>query len=345
MKTSRRSRVIRAAGVAVLVAVALGACGVATSLPSVGSESHFLAHCEATCADGLDCIGGICTRACLTAAADCTDLDPAATCTNQSVEPGAVAVCDVPCSAADDCGRLGSEFSCAAAFCRDNSVASPDAGTSLPPAPPPECDAYRDVPSSLSVTVSIVNERSETIYLKPFLDGCNHLPRLVNWDGFNLHGYRCATSCQEILESETYAPIPCGEDCTTAPLVRLEPGATLEVGTFDSIQLSHGIVPGTEQMPSSCGRDDRYFGFACFSRAPIPLGEHELSAQALLDPGCPEQPAIDDEECNCSPGEQGSCETGAYVPLELEYEPVVGGVVATASVNVEDGAELQVIFR
>lgn len=343
MKMSRRARAITAAGAAALVAVSSGACGVATSLPSVGSESHFLAHCEATCADGLDCIGGICTRGCLTAAADCTDLDPAATCTNQSVEPGAVAVCDVPCSGSADCGRLGSEFTCAAAFCRDDMAAPPDAGPSLPPALPPECDAYRDVPSALSVSVSIVNERTETIYLKPYLDHCNDLPRLVDWDGFNLHGYRCAISCQEILESGTYPGPPCGEECTTAPLVRLEPGATLAVGTFESIQTSHGIDPATERMPGSCGSNDPGFGYACFSRAPIAPGEYQLSAQALLDPGCPEQPAIDDEECNCTPSEQGSCETGAEV--YSESEPLVGDIVATTSMSVEDGAELRVVFR
>jgi len=194
------------------------------------------------------------------------------------------------------------------------------------------------------VTVSIVNERTETIYLKPYLDDCNDVPRLVNWDGFNLHGYRCATSCQEILDSGTFDPIPCTGDCTRAPLVRLEPGATLAVGTFASIQTSHGIDPGTERMPLSCGSDDRYLGFECFSSAPITPGEYQLSAQALLDPGCrPAEPG--DVECNCTPGEQGSCETNAYVPLELEYEPVVGGVVATASASVEDGADLRVIFR
>lgn len=340
MKTSRRARAITAAGVSALMAVAAGACGGAASLPSIGSESHFLAHCEATCTDGLDCIGGICTRACLTAGADCTDLDPAATCTNQSVEPGVVAVCDVPCAGSADCGSLGSEFTCAAAFCRDSSAAPPDAEPSLPL----ECDPYRDVPSSVSVAVSIVNQRSETIYLKPFVDDCNDVPRLVEWHGLNLHGFRCKNSCQEILDTGMFEPILCPTECTRAPLVRLEPGATLAIGSFDSIQRSHGIDPGTERMPPICGSDEEpSFGFECFSRAPIPPGEHQLSAQALLDPGCGS--AEPDEECNCTPGEQGSCETAAYVPLELEYEPVAGGINATTTVSVEDGADLQVIFR
>lgn len=66
-----------------------GACGgTVNKTPSIGSESHFLAYCEQGCGPGLDCIGGICTRPCLTGQASCTDLAANAACTNQSVEPG-----------------------------------------------------------------------------------------------------------------------------------------------------------------------------------------------------------------------------------------------------------------
>jgi hypothetical protein len=45
-----------------------------------------------------------------------------AICTNQSVEPGQVAVCDVPCSGDDACAALGSGFACDGPFCRGPSA-------------------------------------------------------------------------------------------------------------------------------------------------------------------------------------------------------------------------------
>jgi len=101
------------------LALLAGACGGSVHKPpSVGSESHFLAYCSGSCADGLDCIGGICTRSCLTQQGSCSDLAASARCTNASVEPGQVAVCDVSCSGAAECSALGSNYGCDAGFCR-----------------------------------------------------------------------------------------------------------------------------------------------------------------------------------------------------------------------------------
>ena len=111
------------------LAVLAGACGGTTAnTPSLGSESHFLAHCAGSCGDGLDCIGGICTRACLTASSSCADLAPDASCTDQSVEPGAVAVCDVACTVQSDCARLGANYTCQGSFCRTGSPPDPGDG-------------------------------------------------------------------------------------------------------------------------------------------------------------------------------------------------------------------------
>jgi len=44
-----------------------------------GSETHFLTSCDATCADGMQCICGVCTQAC-TRQSDCASLSGAASC-------------------------------------------------------------------------------------------------------------------------------------------------------------------------------------------------------------------------------------------------------------------------
>jgi len=120
---------------ATLGALLAGACGgtVGSKSPSIGSESHFLAYCEQGCGPGLDCIGGICTRACLTDQASCSDLATNAACTNQSVEPGEVAVCDVSCGSGGSCAALGADYACDHGYCRkplsNGSAGSGNAGT------------------------------------------------------------------------------------------------------------------------------------------------------------------------------------------------------------------------
>src|SRR6476659_9428996 len=98
-----------------------GACGgVLDRNPITGSESHFLAYCADGCGPGLDCIGGICTRPCLTGTTSCSDLASSAACTNLSVEPGQVAICDVSCAGEDSCTALGEDYACNQGFCRQD---------------------------------------------------------------------------------------------------------------------------------------------------------------------------------------------------------------------------------
>ena len=102
-----------------LGALLVGACGgTVGKAPSIGSESHFLAFCAQDCGPGLDCIGGICTRACLTDQSSCADLAANAACTNQSVEPGRVAVCDLSCADGNSCAALGADYACDSGYCR-----------------------------------------------------------------------------------------------------------------------------------------------------------------------------------------------------------------------------------
>ncbi len=102
-----------------LVAAALVVgCGGVLGGPMAGGESHFLGVCDDSCADGLSCISGICTRGCVVGMDACDDLAATAECTDQSVEPGAVAVCDVACSNDAECQDLGASYSCESGFCR-----------------------------------------------------------------------------------------------------------------------------------------------------------------------------------------------------------------------------------
>jgi hypothetical protein len=101
-----------------VLVVALVACGGALGTHTAGGESHFLRQCSQNCGDGLECVSGVCTRGCLVAEGGCGDLAPGAICTDASIEPGAIAVCDVSCEGDSSCAALGADFSCADGFCR-----------------------------------------------------------------------------------------------------------------------------------------------------------------------------------------------------------------------------------
>ena len=249
------------------LAVLAGACGGTTAnTPSLGSESHFLAHCAGSCGDGLDCIGGICTRACLTASSSCADLAPDASCTDQSVEPGAVAVCDVACTVQSDCARLGANYTCQGSFCRTGSPPDPVGETPEPGPMTPVCESFADQSPPPDVRgFTIVNRTSQVLYLQQFgsCGGDNEYSLVqVRRDGqdVNTSGGGCGLSCDETLSSgwsrsysspnmrqPTYTP----PGCTTATMPRssastsAKPGGRLggvSGGTGTSIP--GGFMPG-----------------------------------------------------------------------------------------------------
>jgi hypothetical protein len=93
---------------------------------TVGGESHFLRHCGDGCGVGLECIADVCTRSCrIDDAASCEDLAAAARCTNTSIEPGVIAVCDQSCTGNSDCSARGAGFSCEAGYCRGPALSGP----------------------------------------------------------------------------------------------------------------------------------------------------------------------------------------------------------------------------
>jgi len=130
MKASRRGRWRGAFWGAVALCAAI-ACGGRSNGngPFVGGESHFLYRCVSSCNGGLECISGVCTKPCIVDESDCSALASGALCTNESVEPGAVAICDLACADDGDCSALGGEHGCNLGFCRAPAEPLSTAGT------------------------------------------------------------------------------------------------------------------------------------------------------------------------------------------------------------------------
>ena len=93
-----------------------------------GSETHFLQSCGATCGDGMQCICGVCTKAC-TRASDCSAWSGIASCAPLGPRVAAQrcgqaelgAMCDAPCLTDLDCSELGSDRVCDFGYCRQHS--------------------------------------------------------------------------------------------------------------------------------------------------------------------------------------------------------------------------------
>lgn len=103
-------------GAAALMLLVLSACGGRAAGPD-GSLAgpRFLADCEQSCGDGLDCIDGHCTRAC-TRDDGCDELAPGAECV-ESPDSSRAGQCAVPCGSDSGCMALGAGSYCGGAFC------------------------------------------------------------------------------------------------------------------------------------------------------------------------------------------------------------------------------------
>src|SRR5688572_28385469 len=107
-------------GFASVCLVTLGLFGACGGSPggSSGGESHFLIECDDSCGGGLSCIAGVCTRGCVIDEDSCQDLHSDAECTDESIEPGQVAVCDLACTVDEQCESLGGNYFCDGGQCR-----------------------------------------------------------------------------------------------------------------------------------------------------------------------------------------------------------------------------------
>jgi hypothetical protein len=276
-----------------------GACGgKSDSVPVVGSESHFLMRCTDSCdSEGLACIGGICTQSCIVGEDSCSELASTAQCTDQSVEPGNVAVCDVSCTSRDDCAALGDGHECDGGFCRLGAAGDLPIG-------PYVCEDFRDQTPPPDVRgITIVNTGTTTLYLQPHHPMCSIQSSLVRVYGIaepgatprelHLTGFACAPKCGETMdigwpyEGEGSLDNECpGATCIGPdPAVALEPGASLfEAARTESIPA---------RLPRGCATGITTDAVNCYQRVLPPAlaidpggGTYRLVVSASLTPEC-----------------------------------------------------------
>ncbi len=152
-------RAMRAALSLLVVVLVAFACSSGTAEHEGGSETHFLSHCHASCAAGLSCQCGVCTRPC-SAAEECSTLAAEAACVGSTarvaqgrcVEPPASAFCDVSCLADGDCASLGHAARCRDGYCRDSEPPPPGPTGTCAPSPllPSDVAVLGDVQIMLS---------------------------------------------------------------------------------------------------------------------------------------------------------------------------------------------------
>ena len=339
MKTNERVRRLspgraRAVGLALFLAACGGTVG---KVPSLGSESHFLAYCDSTCDAGLECIGGICTRSCLTDTSSCSDLGSGAQCTNQSVEPGQVAVCDVSCAQGSDCAALGTGYSCDGGYCRSKASAVVSTGDETPEnaggtggadgggsaGDSALCEAFRDQSPPPDVReISIVNTGSVALYIQRVRPNCdspvdlvqverdgqivNFDPRVLRLEGVG----RTCDRCEDVIENGWYEPrAACPDiDCRAPAPLRIEPGQTLQQPTRLEV-----VARG---LPRACADGISTEAIDCYLRVIPQPGNYALTVRAALTLDC----AASASDCDCLPDATGVCTNRS---VSLETAPLV----------------------
>ncbi len=324
--------------------LALGCGGTATTEVTLGSESHFLAYCDSVCDGGFDCIGGICTRSCMAGGAECSSIGAGVECTNQSVEPGEVAVCDVRCTRGGDCLAVGSDYACEGGYCRtgsrgdgaggsgsasgsggaDGSGASGAGGSGGANGNAGglnSCEDFRDAPKATSEAegIVIVNDGPELLYVQPEA-GCREADQTlvsVQRDGQFLElSPICVASCERALnegwssgagEGNTDNQTCPYKPCERAP-VQIAPGQTL----VRTSTLEYAL----RRLPRECADGIETEAVNCLSLVDSPPGNYTLQVRAAVELSC-----RSDSDCDCRPGPDGTCSNGnvylARTPLTI----------------------------
>jgi hypothetical protein len=315
-------RVLGWVAIAAGAAAAFYACGGSTGVaPILGGESHFLRHCSERCGDGLDCISGVCTRACIVGQESCAAYSEGAICTADSVEPGAVAVCDVACSTANDCSGLGSSHACEGGYCRAPESAPMSGGTGGSAGGGDSdgeiCSTFANEPGDTELSILVNNGGSVPLYLwsrrecgpldYPFAE-LRAGAQIVDIDIAS-----CRPSCEEYVGAGAY--LVCTSDCAFSRLIRIEPGATYALSAIASRVTASAI-------PSSCvGGEpaERETEVGCFRQRPLEASTYEASVFALVSP--------DIEGCtgyDCTPDASGTCATNFSCVEDVDPTSVIG---------------------
>ena len=105
-----------------------------------GSETHFLRSCQATCAEGMQCLCGVCTLSC-NEPADCANWAGVASCAplgprvaeQRCAASELSAICDAACLSDADCSKLAKSRICDYGYCRElHQQAGPIATSCMP---------------------------------------------------------------------------------------------------------------------------------------------------------------------------------------------------------------------
>ncbi|HKO50442.1 MAG TPA: hypothetical protein VJV79_22120 [Polyangiaceae bacterium] len=105
-----------------------------------GSETHFLTSCDATCAEGMQCLCGVCTKSC-SEQTDCANFAGVASCAPlgprvaaQRCAPSeSSAICDAACLSDVDCSKLAADRVCDYGYCRELRHQAPPSAACMPP--------------------------------------------------------------------------------------------------------------------------------------------------------------------------------------------------------------------
>ncbi|HLV68615.1 MAG TPA: hypothetical protein VKY73_22515 [Polyangiaceae bacterium] len=153
-----------------LLALSCGVLGLSCNGGDVsadgGSETHFLRGCGQSCAEGLTCACGVCTRPCsqaeactaLAAEAECVALEPRVA-SGRCAAAEETAYCEVTCLVDADCASLGDAARCEAGSCRHA-----DSPPTLDSSTPPPCE-----PAEIAASELVILGDS-LIELSPFAD-------------------------------------------------------------------------------------------------------------------------------------------------------------------------------
>lgn len=131
----RYRRLTQSAALLALGVVLVSSCG-RVAVDTTDSESHFLVLCEGdTCAEGLSCVCGVCTRPCEADDA-CAPLGDGVRCeplaTSACAGGEAPRACEVACDDDAECALLGGEHRCVFGHCRASSAGATSAALAAP---------------------------------------------------------------------------------------------------------------------------------------------------------------------------------------------------------------------
>ncbi|HYQ15684.1 MAG TPA: hypothetical protein VEQ58_08005 [Polyangiaceae bacterium] len=162
MNLERSLRGLRWLALLLLGVLLFTSCGGVESSPQAGSETHFLMSCDdAGCADGMQCICGVCSKPCVQQA-DCADLSEIASCAplgpRVAEERCDVAqmgsMCDARCLLDADCSALSAESRCDNGYCREPATEPP------PPAMTASCMPSNVAPQEVLIAGDVLLELS-----------------------------------------------------------------------------------------------------------------------------------------------------------------------------------------